>query len=113
MTEPFDLARQIEAASPSSLAAHLDRDRPYNGQPQTVHGTRGATPIAGITFRDLADCFIRACYDATGLPPEQWPCSIYDLPWDDMDPIAVSQNLAVWVERYMGIYPNVPPLDAR
>lgn len=44
------------------------------------------------------------------LPVEQWPGSVYDLPWDDMDILAVSQNLSCWVERYMGIFPNVPQL---
>lgn len=103
-----DLAREFERLSPSSLAASLDRDRSYDGQPHTDTGERGKTEITGITFRDLRDCFIRACYDSSGLPPEQWPGSVYDLPWDQMDILAVSQNLSCWVERYMGIYPNVP-----
>lgn len=107
---PETLATAIEAICPSSLAAHLDRDRPYNGQPHTDHGTRGQTEIRGITMRDLADCFMRACFEASGLPIERWPGSVYDLPWADMDIIAVRQNMNCWVERYMGIYPNVPEL---
>lgn len=102
-----EIEREMERIGPSSLAAHLDRDRPYDGQPHTDYGERGRHEIAGITMRDLRDCFIRACYDASGLPPSQWPGSVYDLPWDDMDIIAVSQNLTCWVERYMGIFPNV------
>ncbi len=67
----------------------------------------------GVTFRDLRDCFIRGCYDASGLLVEDWPKDIYGLPWDKMDPIAVFQNMACWVERYMGIFPNVPELRER
>lgn len=97
----------LESISPSSLAEHLDRNRPYSGQPHTDHGIRGAQLVSGLTMRDIADCFIRACYDSSGLPPEQWPGSVYDLPWEDMDIIAVQQNLSCWIEKYMGIYPNL------
>ena len=107
-----ELAREFERLAPSSLAARLDRDRPYGGQPHTFDGQRGRTEVKGITFRDLYDCFVRACYDASGLPVEQWSGTVYDLPWDDMDIVAVMQNLSCWVERYMGIYPNVPRLEA-
>ena len=106
-----DLPIILEQLSPSSLAAHLDADRPYDGQPHTDHGQRGATEIKGITFRDLRDCFIRACYESSGLPIEEWPGSVYDLPWDDMDVIAVAQNLGCNVEKRMGIYPNVSRLE--
>lgn len=111
--EPIDLSdlgTLIEGISPSSLAAHIDPSRPYNGQPHTDHGTRGATEIKGITFRDLRDAFIRACYESSGLPIEQWPGSVYDLPWREMDIIAVAQNLSCNVEKAMGIFPNVPRL---
>ena len=105
-----DLGLILESLAPSSLAAHLDRDRLYDGQPHTDHGERGKTLVEGLTMRDVVDCFIRACYDSSGLPVEEWPGSVYDLPWDDMDIIAVSQNLTCWIERYMGIFPNVPRL---
>lgn len=45
---------------------NMRRDRPYNGQPQTCTGTRGATEIRGVTFRDLRDCFVRAVLLSTG-----------------------------------------------
>jgi hypothetical protein len=99
---------EMERLAPSSLAASLDPTRPYDGQPHTDTGERGRTEIKGITFRDLRDAFIRACYESSGLPMEQWPGSVYDLPWRDMDIIAVSQNLSCNVEKMMGIYPNVP-----
>lgn len=111
MSEPFrieDLSTLLEGLSPSSLAAHLDPSRPYDGQPHTDLGDRGRTEVKGITFRDLRDCFIRACYESSGLPIEEWPGTVYDLPWHDMDIIAVAQNLSCNVEKAMGIYPNVP-----
>lgn len=104
--DDFDVA--AERVSPSSLAAHLDRDRPYDGQAQTLHGTRGATEVSGVTLRDVQDCFIRACYDASGLAPRDFPGSVDDLPWQEMDVVAVGRNLSLNIERYMGIYPNVP-----
>jgi hypothetical protein len=105
-----DLPRIFEKICPSSLAAHIDPTRPYDGQPQTDHGDRGRTEIRGITFRDLRDAFIRACYESSGLPIEQWPGSAYELPWHEMDILAVAQNLSCNVEKAMGIYPNVPRL---
>lgn len=106
-----ELGNWLESVSPSSLAAHLDRDRPYDGQPHTDYGKRGAQEIHGLTMRDITDCFFRACYDASGLEPKDWPGSVYQLPWDQMDIISVSQNLTCWLERYMGIFPNVEPLQ--
>lgn len=99
---------EIERSAPSSLAAQLDRTRPYDGQPHTDQGIRGATLVEGLTMRDLSDCFTRACFDASGMGPEDWPANLDDLPWDKMDIVAVRQCFGVWVEKYMGIYPNVP-----
>ncbi len=111
MADPIeDLAQAIEALCPSSLAAHLDPSRPYDGQMHTTYGTRGAQEVHGITMRDVQDAFVRACYESSGLLIEQWPGSIYDLPWQEMDILAVGQNLGVNLEKAMGIYPNVPRL---
>ena len=114
MSEPSkfweEFAVEMERLGPSSLAAHLDPTRPYDGQPHTDYGERGKTEIKGITFRDLQDCFIRACFESSGLPIEEWPGSVYDLPWREMDILAVAQNLSTGVEKFMGIYPNVPRL---
>lgn len=107
---PESFGQMLEAICPSSLAAHLDPSRPYDGQPHTVYGERGAAEVHGVTFRDVQDAFIRACYESSGLPVEQWPGSVHDLPWDDMDILAVSQNLGCNIEKAMGIYPNVPRL---
>lgn len=106
--EPFDLGRELEAISPSSMAAHMDPSRPYDGQPHTDHGTRGRQEVHGITMRDVRDAFIRACYESSGLPIEEWPGSVHDL--TDLDLVAVGQNLSCNIEKAMGIYPNVPRL---
>lgn len=107
-----DLPRIIERLAPSSLAAHIGPARPYDGQSHTVHGDRGRQEVHGITMRDVQDAFIRACYESSGLMIEDWPGSVYDLPWSDMDIIAVSQNLGCNLEKAMGIYPNCPRLLA-
>lgn len=106
--------------------ANMRRDRPYTGQPHTDTGIRGATEIRGITFRDLRDAFIRAVclssgcdtpgdralYDEAEKGEQAALCSDDVFAIDaDLDLIAVSQNLACEVERLMGIYPNIEPLQ--
>ena len=105
------IADAIERVSPSDYLTTLDRSREYDGQPWTDLGERGRTEIKGITFRDLRDCFIRACYEVSGLSPGEYPKSLYELPWDEIDPLALEQALNCWIERYMGIFPNVPPIS--
>ena len=110
----------------------MDRTRPYNGQPHTMTGTRGATEIKGITFRDLRDAFIRAyimshnyyqpgtikleqpnaaLIDEAGKGDKAAICEndLYGLV-NGIDPMAVAQNLGLELEKLMGIYPNVPEL---
>jgi len=108
---------------------NMKRDRPYDGQPHTSTGKRGATEIKGITFRDLRDCFIRAVLLSTGgqtidgvnmLPFYEEArkgenavlCEndLYGFNLDKLDPIAVCQNLCCEIEKIMGIFPNVPDL---
>ena len=103
---------------------NMRRDRPYNGQPHTSTGARGATEIRGVTFRDLRDCFIRAVLLSSsgiskpGLYEEACKgevatlCEndIYGFNLDKLDPMAIAQNLCCEVERIMGIFPNVPGL---
>lgn len=103
---------------------NMRRDRPYNGQPHTQTGERGATEIKGITFRDLRDCFIRAVllssfgvsppglYEEANKGEGATLCENDLYGWDlnKLDPMAISQNLACEVERLMGIFPNVPEL---
>lgn len=110
---------------------NMRRDRPYNGQPHTDTGERGKTEIKGITFRDLRDCFIRAILLSTGAetisgkdmrPLYEEACKgedavlcendLYGWDLNQLDPIAVAQNLSCEVERIMGIFPNVPGLKS-
>jgi len=105
---------------------NMRRDRPYNGQPHTVTGQRGATEVKGVTFRDLRDCFIRAVFrSAHPIKPAQYEeackgesavlCENDLYGWDlnQLDLIAVFQNFSCEVERIMGIFPNVPALKSK
>lgn len=96
-----ELLIAIEAAAPSSLAAHLDPARPYDGQPHTFTGERGRREVHGLTLRDLMDCYVRASYEVSGLPVEQWPGTVYGLPRAELDPIALGQRLCLLVEQRM------------
>ena len=108
---------------------NMRRDRPYNGQEHTATGTRGATEIKGITFRDVHDCFIRAVLLSTGaevidgvdMRPRYEEAKkgegaalceqdVYGVNLDKLDPLAICRNLSCEIERAMGIYPNVPKL---
>jgi hypothetical protein len=119
---------QVMAQAGYDLGWHehsMRRDRPYNGQPHTSTGQRGATEVKGVTFRDLRDCYIRAICQALGADhPDNMPyydeagkgeaavlCEedIYKLKGNP-DRMAVFQNFACEVEKLMGIYPNVPKL---
>ena len=99
---------EMERINPSSLAAHLDPTRPYDGQPHTTDGTRGQQLVEGLTMRDIKDCYIRALFESSGLPVEEWPNDVYQL--EGLDPLAVWQNLGCNLEKMMGIFPNVPRL---
>lgn len=106
---------------------NMRRDRPYDGQPWTDTGIRGATEIKGITIRDLRDAFIRAVLLSTGgttidgkdmgllyVEAEKGPAAnlsgndLYGFNLDRLDPIAIFQNMACEVEKLMGIFPNIP-----
>ena len=125
-----------------SLAAVIDhmgsdvsmqRGRPYDGQPHTTDGKRGAEFIRNMTFRDLRDCFIRGFISShmkykngslETIQPNQTlidECEkgqnaaicqndVYTLV-GDTDPIAVWQNMACEIEKVMKIYPNIDKKD--
>ena len=108
MIDPNELDDALERLSPSDyLTALLDHDRPYDGQPHTDTGERGRKVVSGLTMRDLRDCYIVGCFQASGLMPSEYPKSLFELPWDEMDPIAVFQNMSCEIERRMGIFPNI------
>jgi len=94
-----------------------DRNRPYNGQPQTDEGERGKTLVAGLTFRDVCDCYVLGFLMATGRSAlaESGTATyndVYEAAKVDpnFDPLAVMQNMSCEMERRMGIFPNLPPL---
>ena len=117
---------------------NMRRDRPYNGQPHTCTGERGRQEVRSITMRDLRDCFVRAVLLSTGgrfYPTDDHKLrakmgtlyeeaskgenaalceeDLYGFDLDRLDPIAIAQNLCCEVERAMGIFPNVPPLEVK
>ena len=101
----------LEKISPSDyITAKMHKNRDYNGQPHTDQGERGKQLVEGLTMRDIADCFLVGCFEGSGLTTENYPSSVYQLPWDDIDIIAVRQNMMCEIEKKMKIYPNVPEL---
>jgi hypothetical protein len=125
----------LELALNSSMSSsdyRNDRERPYNGQKHTTHGERGKTEIKGLTFRDIRDCIVQGFLisavndklyekvseidkDMIGTEYEKkntWRESdLYKIDFDDVDPVAILQNTMLFIEHYMGIYPNVEPFD--
>jgi len=99
--------------SQGSTGYSLDRDRLYDGQPHTDSGIRGKTEVKGLTMRDVKDCMVRGFLDAAGMGDKKYPVTddVYQIDLEKLDPVAVMQNAVCWIEKYMGIYPNVPELD--
>lgn len=124
MTSKIDEA--IDAATGAN-EHNMRRDRPYAGQPWTEGGARGKTEIKGVTFRDLNDCFLRAIFQVTSrynptLYKESekgehaclcWNDAFQMKGWDEIDPLALAQNLSCEVERAMGIFPNILGLSLK
>lgn len=123
-----DFDELFEHAFPESHQKGMLRQRAYEGQSHTDHGERGKTQIEGITFRDLRDCFIRACCLSAGGVDDPYGDRLYDealkgeealiaesdirhLPWNEIDVVAVAQNLACEVEKIMDIFPNIPDTE--
>jgi len=115
-----DLERILDVTGQMTDEFRNDRDRPYDGQPQTSLGERGKTIVEGLTMRDVHDCIIMGMISASTEGKDQdkvgdmtWCANdVYKLPWDEMDPIACVQNAMCNIEKMMGIYPNVPKLLA-
>jgi len=104
------------------------RDRSYNKQQHTFQGIRGSQKIENITLRDIADCMVQGLLVSTGddelysktfeIDTEfkgteysskgTWKYNdLYEIDWNNIDPIAVIQNTLCFVEHYMGIFPNI------
>lgn len=129
-----------------------DRERPYNGQPWTMHGIRGSQLVTGLTLRDIYDCLIKAmirsspendyldkpgeflkCWDFSVSPekPTQYLLDmqkqdkyistkvetgnwreqdVYKLNWDNIDPIAIAQNMCGEIMKMMSMEDKIPKL---
>ena len=101
------IVEAIEELKAIGLSDVTDRDRPYAGQPWTSDGDRGRTLVEGITVRDVCDCFILALFSSQPYWKPR-PETVDDLDLQELSLEAVSQNLVCWIERYMGIFPNLP-----
>lgn len=103
-----------------------DSVRPFAGQPHTNFGERGKTEIRGLRFRDLCDCVAKALVDAAGhtVAEEEDELrrraedgtlnynDLFKLDTGGMDPVALIQCIGCRVEKFMGIFPNVPGLES-
>ncbi len=101
------IAEAIEDLECLGLQDVLNRNRSYNGQRWTDDGERGKTLVQGLTMRDIRDCLILAFYDSCPPGLRVFSKSVEDLPLTEMSLEAISQNLTCWIERYMGIFPNI------
>ena len=90
----------------------MKRNRKYAGQPHTDYGKRGKRLVEGLTMRDIKDCIVRAFLDCGGFSDKKYPVidDVYSIDLEKIDPVAVMQATTCWIEKYMGIYPNVPKL---
>lgn len=115
MTEPKDVAKSIADAIYNLSDDTTNPGRPFTGQPHTDQGERGKTLVAGLRFRDVADCFLLGWLYAAerGSLAESGTATYNDIYEceDNIDPLAVMQNMLVEMEKRMGIYPNVPRLS--
>lgn len=121
----------IISSTNSSSDYRNDRERPYNGQPHRDDGIRGQTEVKGLTMRDIKDCFVQGCLEAslnedlrrkTVERNEEFKNTeysntntwrerdVYEIDFSKVDPIAIFQNMSCHIERMMGIYPNVPKI---
>jgi len=98
---------QAELLICRTATARLSRNRLYAGQGHTLNGERGHMPIAGLTVRDLCDCAELALLETLGGDPADWPSDTVDLPVGGLDPQAFRSSLMCWIERYLGIFPNL------
>lgn len=87
-------------------------------KPQTQE-KRSKVKIKGLTFADINECYYLAIMDSADddiareamakyeKTKEIDPNFMFKLNWEHIDPIAIRQNLDCWIERKMGIFPNI------
>ena len=90
-------------------------------KPQTQK-ERHQVEVKGLTIADISECFYLAIMDSADddIAREAIkkyketnkidPSFVYKLDWEHIDIIAVEQNLNCWIEKKMGIYPNIESL---
>lgn len=113
LSEDQEAARRINEAIADWIAADprndfleaLVPDRPYDTDSYS-NGKRDRQEVRGVTMRDVRDAFVVGAFEASTLRPEDYPKSLYGLPWENMDPGAVVRNALCRLEERMGIYPN-------
>jgi len=86
---------------------------------------RHKTKIKNLTIADINECFYLAIIDSapdeiarqtekeykkTGKIDYNF---MYKLDWEHIDPEAIRQNLDCWIERKMGIFPNIQSLQTK
>ena len=84
---------------------------------------RAQVRIKGLTFADINECYYLAIIDSAN-QDIGWevfkeyektgkinPNFVFKLDWEDIDPIAIRQNLDCWIEKKMGIFPNIEMLS--
>ena len=113
----FEALEEMFAEGNDYLTAQR-RDRPYDGQSHTDAGERGRQEVSGVTMRDIRDAFVIGAFQASGFFFEEegrskYEGTIYDLPWDELDPGAVMNNAICEIENRMGIWPNLPGVEPR
>jgi len=48
-------------------------------------------------------------YISTKVDTDNWrPQDVYKIDWNNIDPMAIAQNLTCEIEKMMGIFPNIP-----
>lgn len=95
--------------------------KPYDGQPHTFDGVRGAAKPHDLSIRDLRDCLLRSLVLASFLPTdsllkEEARKGIYENINDeflaaicgrDLSFNSLVTNFCCEIEKAMGTYPNV------
>lgn len=106
----------------SAIDSMHDKQRPFNGQPHTDFGERGEQIVEGVRMRDVMDAIARGFLLSTG-PSELYAkvqegrATYADLfqmsraELGSLDPMAIIQNALCEIEKDMGIFPNIPPLE--
>jgi len=92
---------------------YMNPTRPYSGRIFSFSSNRGKASLEGITIRDVRDCFIRGLLQASGNNGLHKLADhgknsilntgdIYAVPLDEVDPMAVFQNMACEIEKLIG-----------